>query len=141
MAEIRQKIVVDAKQDEVMASLTTINGLASWWTTTTSGTCEVGEELAFRFGEHVSRMRIEELGDDTVRWVCTESAPDWIGTQISFITKAEGDKTALFLKHEGWAEANDFFAHCSMKWAAFLISLKDYVERGAGAPFPHDLAV
>jgi hypothetical protein len=29
--------------------------------------------------------------------------------------------------------------HCSTKWATFLVSLKQHVETGTGAPEPHDL--
>ena len=32
-------------------------------------------------------------------------------------------------------------AHCSMKWAAFLLSLRDWVETGAGQPSPDDLKI
>ncbi len=28
-----------------------------------------------------------------------------------------------------------------MKWATFLLSLKDYVETGRGRPFPNDLKI
>jgi len=31
--------------------------------------------------------------------------------------------------------------HCSTKWATFLLSLKDYVERGEGRPEPRDTKI
>jgi hypothetical protein len=30
-------------------------------------------------------------------------------------------------------------AHCSARWAYFLLSLKGYQETGKGTPFPDDL--
>jgi hypothetical protein len=30
-------------------------------------------------------------------------------------------------------------AHCSARWAYFLLSLKSYLETGRGTPFPEDL--
>ena len=140
MTEIFHQIKINDTPANVHNALSTIDGLSKWWTSTTSGDSELGGEIAFRFGEHVSKMRVEALSSDTVRWVCVESAPDWVGTSIEFRLKGD-DSTTLFLRHHGWRESNDFFAHCSMKWAAFLISLKDYIETGAGAPFPDDLAV
>ena len=32
-------------------------------------------------------------------------------------------------------------AHCSMKWATFLLSLRKLVETGQGAPAPDDLEI
>jgi hypothetical protein len=40
-----------------------------------------------------------------------------------------------------WREANEFMHHCSTKWATFLLSLKQLVETGAGAPDPIDLQI
>lgn len=31
--------------------------------------------------------------------------------------------------------------HCSTKWAIFLMSLKAYLETGAGQPSPHDVKI
>jgi hypothetical protein len=31
--------------------------------------------------------------------------------------------------------------HCSTKWAIYLMSLKQLVETGAGAPAPHDVQI
>jgi hypothetical protein len=38
-------------------------------------------------------------------------------------------------------ESTDFQGHCSMRWAVFLLSLKDVPERGKGRPVPYDLEV
>jgi hypothetical protein len=32
-------------------------------------------------------------------------------------------------------------AHCSMKWATFLLSLRELLETGAGKPSPNDLKI
>ena len=32
-------------------------------------------------------------------------------------------------------------AHCSTKWATFLLSLRDLVETGKGKPAPADLKI
>ena len=31
--------------------------------------------------------------------------------------------------------------HCSTKWAAYLMSLKELVETGQGAPAPNDVQI
>jgi hypothetical protein len=35
----------------------------------------------------------------------------------------------------------EFLHHCSTKWAAYLFSLRELVERGAGRPGPYDLKI
>src|SRR5713101_4399466 len=44
-------------------------------------------------------------------------------------------------RHSGWRESTDFQGDCSMRWAVFLLSLKDVLERGKGRPYPYDLEV
>jgi hypothetical protein len=41
--------------------------------------------------------------------------------------------------HADWREPVEFMAHCSARWAYFLLSLKSYAEIGKGTPFPDDL--
>jgi hypothetical protein len=38
-------------------------------------------------------------------------------------------------------EAVEFTAHCSTKWATFLLSLRDLVETGKGRPAPNDILI
>ena len=41
----------------------------------------------------------------------------------------------------GWREETGMFAHCSTKWAVFLLSLKDLLETGKGRPAPDDVPI
>jgi hypothetical protein len=47
----------------------------------------------------------------------------------------------VLFSHEGWREPNKFMHHCSTKWATFLLSLKDLVEKGEGRPEPMDAMI
>lgn len=142
MAEILHKIRIRAPRPEVYRALSTIEGLASWWTQTTSGESAPGKTLEFRFGENVNLMRVETLEpNQRVEWRCTGSHPDWVGTRLTFELFDEGEGTTLLFGHDSWKEPSPFLAHCSMKWATFLLSLRAYLETGAGRPFPLDIAV
>ena len=59
MPDIMHKISINAPRERVYSALATVDGLAGWWTSTTSGQSEPGKTLEFRFGEHVCRMRVE----------------------------------------------------------------------------------
>ena len=63
---------------------------------------------------------------------------EWIGTTVDWDLRQDGDWTIVLFKHEGWREPVEFMHHCSTKWATFLISLKQLVETGEGAPDPRD---
>lgn len=141
MPTIQHQIHIKSSKSKVQRALGTVEGIASWWTTTTEGESTVGKTLGFRFGEHVTTAEVTALTDSHVAWTVQDSAPDWVGTQIAFdLTEAEGVVSVRFT-HSNWQEQNDFFGHCSMKWATFLLSLRDELEHGKGRPFPNDVAI
>lgn len=124
-------------------ALTTLEGLSRWWTENTTGTTDVGGRISFKFENGDFEMEVAELeADRRVLWeVVGGSAPEWIGTKIHWDLKTDGDDTVVLFKHEGWREPVEFMHHCSTKWGSFLMSLKQFLEQGQGAPWPHDVHV
>ena len=49
--------------------------------------------------------------------------------------------TIVNFGHRNWKEPVEFMAHCSMKWAVFLMSLQELVETGKGKPSPDDIKI
>ena len=49
--------------------------------------------------------------------------------------------TILNFGHRNWKEPVEFMGRCSMKWAVFLMSLRDLVETGKGKPAPDDVKI
>ena len=142
MTDIRHQITVQAPPHAVYQALATIDGLSGWWTKTTSGNSALDGTIDFRFGEHLCVMRVDALdADRAVGWECKAAGPDWVGTKVRFELDETSRGTRVRFAHSGWREANDFFAHCSTKWATFMLSLKRYVETGTGAPFPDDVQI
>ena len=142
MPRILHKISIQAQPNAVYQALSEIDGLAQWWTETTSGQSAVGERIAFQFGQHTTGMQVEQLEPDSrVAWECVDSTADWVGTRVSFELDEDQNRTMLRFTHEDWREDSDFFAHCSMKWATFLLSLKSFVETGQGRPYPNDVPI
>ena len=141
MPDILQSIHIDAPLTKVRTSLATIDGLAAWWTRTTSGDAGPGGKIDFRFGEHVTQVRVDAAAPARVQWTVLNSNPDWDTTRMTFELEPVGDRTLLRFGHRGWREANAFFGHCSMKWATFLLSLRGELEAGEGRPFPDDIAI
>lgn len=140
MIDIHHRIgVVSPSTDDVYTALTTIDGLAGWWTTDTTGDPGPGGTLAFRFIPGGFDMEVIELSPgEHVRWRVTEGPPEWIDTTVDWRLSRSDGYTIVNFAHEGWAESGEFMAHCTTKWASYLLSLKSLVETGVGAPAPDD---
>lgn len=131
-----------ASAAEVYEALTTVEGLSGWWATDTKGRSEVGRTLEFRFEPGGIDMLVRELEPARrVLWEVTDGPDEWIGTTVRWDLKQEGDYAIVLFAHEGWSEPVEFMSHCSTKWATFLMSLKQLVETGTGAPEPYDVKV
>ncbi|MDA1388208.1 MULTISPECIES: SRPBCC family protein [Glycomyces] len=144
MVDIVHRIAAkDASPEQTYDALATLEGLSRWWTENTTGTTDVGGRISFKFENGDFEMEVTELDKgERVLWeVVGGSAPEWIGTKIHWDLKTEGDHTVVLFKHEGWREPVEFMHHCSTKWGSFLMSLKQYLETGAGAPWPHDVHI
>jgi hypothetical protein len=76
-----------------------------------------------------------------VGWRCVEGPEEWVGTDVTFDLSQQDSQTIVLFGHRNWREAVEFTSHCSMKWATFLLSLRDYVETGKGKASPHDLKI
>ena len=144
MTDIHHRIgIASPSTDDVYAALTTIDGLAGWWTEDTVGDPEVGGTIEFRFGELGGfDMEVLELDPSGhVRWRVTDGPAEWIGTEIDWRLEQRDAYTIILFKHEGWREPVEFMHHCSTKWATFLLSLKEFVETGRGRPAPDDVKI
>ncbi len=142
MPDIRHRVVIDAPPAPIYQAIATPEGVSDWWSRGgVQGSTEVGGTLEFRFGspEPAAVMTITDLApDEHVAWRCTGGAPDWVGTTVEFTLAPRDGGTAVLFAHDDWREESEFMAHCSARWAYFLLSLKQLVETGAGTPFPGD---
>lgn len=143
MVDILHRVgMKSASPEQVYAALTTLEGLSGWWATDTKGQTEVGGILEFRFEPGGIDMKVLELNPaESVLWEVVDGPAEWIGTTVRWDLKQVGDYTIVLFAHEGWQEPVEFMYHCSTKWATFLVSLKQLVETGTGAPEPHDLRI
>jgi uncharacterized protein YndB with AHSA1/START domain len=143
MVDILHRVGITTSQDAVYRALTTTDGLAGWWTTDVTGDGDAGGVLRFRFAGApdpggFDMSVLEAKPAERVLWEVVEGPEEWVGTQISWDLRREGDYTIIMFAHRGWREPVDFMYHCSTKWATFLMSLKALLETGTGAPAPDD---
>jgi uncharacterized protein YndB with AHSA1/START domain len=143
MNEINHQVGIKSSAEELYDLLTTDTGLAKWWTNDVSGAGGVGSIIEFRFNGGGPDFSIAELvPNKTVRWKHSGSIPEaWMGTEVSFEIIPDQQQIFVRFKHSHWKDSTDFMAHCSTKWAVFLLSLKQAAEFGQGKPFPNDIHI
>jgi uncharacterized protein YndB with AHSA1/START domain len=148
MVNIIHKIAVKAPLANVYAALSTVEGVASWWSRETSGESTPGGAVHVLFrtptGTELGRIEFDVVELDPnkkVHWRIKSGPAEWIGTDVTFELSQDGDSTLVLFAHKNWREAVDFMAHCSMKWATFLLSLKALGETGKGKPAPEDFKI
>ncbi|WP_327088077.1 SRPBCC domain-containing protein [Nonomuraea sp. NBC_01738] len=140
MLDILHRIgVVTPDPGKVYEALTTVEGLAAWWTEETR---DVDGILQFRFSAGGFDMEvIEARPSERVVWRVVDGPEEWIGTTVEWDLRQDGDYTIVLFAHRGWREQVEFMNHCSTKWGSFLMSLKALVETGKGAPAPDDVQI
>jgi uncharacterized protein YndB with AHSA1/START domain len=142
--EIWHEILVNTSPSYLYQAVTDVKKLAHWWTTDTRGESTVGKTLEFWFsGFRAAEMEVTTLkSNELVRWHVTDkSTPDWSNTKIEFNIFDDQGKTFLHFRHSEWQEDAKSFPHCSLGWAIFLLSLKEFAETGKGRPYPYDMPV
>ncbi len=149
MIDIVHRVAAKAPISKVYAAIATVEGVAGWWTRATTGESKLGGKVNTIFhlpdGKELGRIGFEVLAlepNREIRWRFTEDGPpEWIGTEAIFSLSEEGEFTVIRFGHRKWKEEVEFTAHCSTKWAVFLLSLKELVETGKGHPAPDDVPV
>jgi hypothetical protein len=141
MATIYHQVGIKAALHDVYKAIASTEGVTGWWTNT-SGDPGTGGELEFLFGSHSVHVRVTvNIPDKHVEWTVCGEAGEWLDTRICFDLEELEDQVMVNFQHTDWKAETPFLAHCSTKWGVFMLSLKDYLETGAGKPFPHDIHI
>ena len=138
MADIVHRVGIKSIPKKVFEAISTSDGLSHWWIVDTRGNSKRGGIIHFGFFD----MRVVELKrNKLVKWKCVKGPKEWVGTDLTFELKAKKDQTFVLHTHANWKKPVEFMYHCSTKWAIFLLSLKDWLEREEGRPSPYDVKI
>jgi len=142
MPDILHRVGIASTPDKVYQAIATLDGLSHWWIVGTTGDTKVGGTIKFlpEGGGFSMQVLAAQLGK-LVKWKCIDGPEEWIGTEVTFrLEEKEGQVFVLF-SHSNWKEPVEFMHHCSTKWAIFLMSLKDWIERAEAHPHPYDVKI
>jgi len=137
MATIQHIFHIDASFEEVYNAISTIQGIQNWWTTNTSGEEALNGTILVRFGKNggMDFKVIENSPSKSYKWKTTDGHPEWIDTEIHFELDENDNKVRVTFTHSGWKEATPFMSQCNFSWARYMISLRNYLEKGQGEPY------
>jgi uncharacterized protein YndB with AHSA1/START domain len=142
--DYRTQLRFERPPDVVYDALTTVPGLAGWWTTRVSGDGAGGGELriAFHNSDYEQVTLAVETAErpHTVVWsvLAAPAVPawaEWPGTRIAIRLRPDGaGRTTMDLHHEGLTPRLHCYDLCSGGWDYVLASLHAYVDGGTGRP-------
>jgi uncharacterized protein YndB with AHSA1/START domain len=141
MSDIRHRVGIAAPPERVRWALSTLEGLAGFWSEDVEGDPAPGGTLRYYFGNPEPRVTVEVL--DTadpflIEWRCVGGPDEWVETTLTFQIEALEGETAVSLTQAGWREPVAFMYHCSTKWAYFMLGLKHWLEGADPVAWPHD---
>jgi uncharacterized protein YndB with AHSA1/START domain len=142
MPDILHRVGVQTSAEKVYQALATLEGLSHWWMVGTTGDTKAGGIIHFKAeGGGFDMKVLESKPGEVVKWSCVGGPAEWIGTELTFRLRKETDQTFVLFSHARWREPVEFMHHCSTKWAVFLLSMKNWLERGEGRPHPYDVKI
>lgn len=131
MTSINHLIRIDASVTQVFQALTSNEGIAKWFAETQCKDWKTGSTVTW-FGS--IDMKINELIEDKLVQFHVNSGGGWDNTDIRFSVEDDSGKSVVRFDHSNWSKVSDHFRDCSMSWAYFLESLRQYLETGVGTP-------
>ena len=104
---IKHLFHINASKEKVFEALSTINGLAKWWTNDTTGNpATLGGIIKFRFATSGGPdMKVtDSKTDESITWECLASPHGWTGHTFTFKLDDNEGKTRVRFSHDGWKE-------------------------------------
>jgi len=131
MFSINHIIRINANVSEVFEAISTNTAIAKWFTVTECDRWAIGSKVVWFDDTIMSIIQFEE--NRCVALHVTEGG-GWENTDIRFLLEPDANRTILRFDHSSWRAITDHFRDCSMSWAYFLESLKQFLETGLGTP-------
>ena len=143
MAAIRHRVGINAPQARVYEALATTEGVSGWWSRTVGGDSIVGGTLRFFFGspQPSAVMEVVDLYRRSGGLALRAGTDEWVGTNLTFDLKRDGDQTVVLFSHADWREPVEFMYHCSTKWAVLSPRAQGRLRRRYGYSVSRDLKI
>jgi len=138
MKSIHHVFTVAAPPSRVFESIATIEGLTRWWTTSVSGSPEVGGVIVFTFDDEFGPgMKVAALEPESrVTWESISGPENWEGSTFEFrLERTVAGTLVRFWQYYGRELSDDAFGIYNYNWGYYLESLRLLCETGQGRPY------
>lgn len=138
--DVQMLIEIDAIPGDVRELLTSVEGIASWWSDRVEGSAsEVGDTFGVWFPDVPVpfEFTVATVEESRIEWSVGVMPPPWAGTTIRFDLGA-GDSpgsTMLRFEHKGFDPDNEVIAVVTPTWANIMMRLKANIEQGGATAF------
>jgi uncharacterized protein YndB with AHSA1/START domain len=137
MADILHQLTIKTNPSQLYHALNDKKGLMGWWTRDVNFEPMVNSiaQFTFEHGKAEVRLKIIKLiPNRAVVWHCLNGFPEWEDTQIAFDIEAVRDGCILHFSQRGWRRTTGSYPKYNFEWAKYLVSLRNYLEKGKGFP-------
>ena len=139
MADIVQKLTIEASPENIFHALTRPDGITGWWANQVIAEPKIGSlvEIGFDNGE-VMKMEIIDLEvASKVYWRVRLAPHNWEGSTITWDLMPLSQATGLLFGHHDLIVGKTGYGieQTRAGWEHFLGSLKSYLETGKGTPY------
>ncbi len=129
---------VEAAPEAIFRSLSTRDGLASFWTPDVKGEPGEGGRLAFGFAAAPVDLEMTVSGvvpNESIRWHSAGPWPYWEGTDVEWSILV-GEPTRVVFAQRGWSDDQPEveFGAVAYTWSLVLGALKSFAETGVASP-------
>jgi uncharacterized protein YndB with AHSA1/START domain len=138
MRTIIHVVDVSASTESLFTALTTVSGLAKWWTTKVSGDTGPGGRIDFTFaGDFNPVMQVVSASDAELQWRCIAGHDNWAENTFRFqVAGLDDGRTRLrFRQHYANELSDDDYGIYNFNWGYYLESLRLLCVTGTGKPF------
>jgi uncharacterized protein YndB with AHSA1/START domain len=136
---IRMQFDIDADQETVRETLTTTEGIASWWSDSVEGNPQqAGGQLRVRFPDIPQPFEFAVTHDEReIRWKTGAFPPWWQDTTIRWQLEPHPETGATLLRfsHGGFDPDDGIISIITPAWANIIERLKRRAETGKADPF------
>ena len=143
MAGIFHNFFINSSLNKVFETISTPNGLDTWWTKSSSGIAAIGETFHFHFESDYNWTAIvsKYFSNKEFEFTMQSSDKDWERTKVGFLLTYKNNCTEVCFYHTGWKEENEHFRISNFCWALYLRILKRYLEFSEFVPYKDRLYV
>ena len=131
---------VNAKSTSNRAFLAITQEIDKWWGSVDTPVNKSGDVFTITFGNAYWTFKITEfIPHELVVWQCIDGQPElnneWIGHNLKWAISENDNSIVIDFDQDGLNPSLPCYDICSAAWDRFiLISLKEYLEGGAGKP-------